>query len=42
MRRRNAGRIVNLASIAGREGNAAMAGNSAAKTGVRTLAYQRP
>ncbi|MDO5604871.1 MAG: SDR family NAD(P)-dependent oxidoreductase [Paracoccus sp. (in: a-proteobacteria)] len=34
MRRHNRGRIVNLASIAGKEGNAAMAAYSAAKAGV--------
>jgi 2-dehydro-3-deoxy-L-rhamnonate dehydrogenase (NAD+) len=37
MRRQNAGRIVNLASIAGKEGNAAMTGYSAAKAGVIAL-----
>jgi 2-dehydro-3-deoxy-L-rhamnonate dehydrogenase (NAD+) len=37
MRKQNAGRIVNLASIAGKEGNAAMTGYSAAKAGVITL-----
>jgi NAD(P)-dependent dehydrogenase (short-subunit alcohol dehydrogenase family) len=37
MRQRNAGRIVNLASIAGKEGNAGMTGYSAAKAGVIAL-----
>ncbi|WP_407180956.1 SDR family oxidoreductase [Bradyrhizobium sp. STM 3562] len=37
MRRQNAGRIVNLASIAGKEGNAGMTGYSAAKAGVIAL-----
>jgi len=37
MRRQNSGRIVNLASIAGKEGNAAMTGYSAAKAGVIAL-----
>jgi 3-oxoacyl-[acyl-carrier protein] reductase len=37
MRKQNAGRIVNLASIAGKEGNATMIGYSAAKAGVITL-----
>ena len=37
MRKQNAGRIVNLASIAGKEGNAAMTGYSAAKAGVIAL-----
>ena len=37
MRERNAGRIVNLASIAGKEGNAGMTGYSAAKAGVIAL-----
>lgn len=37
MRRRNAGRIVNLASIAGKEGNAGMTGYSAAKAAVIAL-----
>lgn len=37
MRRRNTGRIVNLASIAGKEGNAGMTGYSAAKAGVIAL-----
>jgi 2-dehydro-3-deoxy-L-rhamnonate dehydrogenase (NAD+) len=37
MRHRNAGRIVNLASIAGKEGNAGMTGYSAAKAGVIAL-----
>ncbi|HWK47781.1 MAG TPA: SDR family NAD(P)-dependent oxidoreductase [Stellaceae bacterium] len=37
MRRQNAGRIVNLASIAGKEGNAAITGYSAAKAGVIAL-----
>lgn len=37
MRRQNGGRIVNLASIAGKEGNASMAGDAAAKAGVIAL-----
>lgn len=37
MRRRNSGRIVNLASIAGKEGNAGMTGYSAAKAAVIAL-----
>lgn len=37
MRAQNAGRIVNLASIAGKEGNAGMAAYSAAKAGVIAL-----
>lgn len=37
MRQRNAGRIVNLASIAGKEGNAGMTGYSAAKAAVIAL-----
>jgi len=37
MRRQNAGRIVNLASIAGKEGNASMTPYSAAKVGVIAL-----
>lgn len=37
MRKQNAGRIINLASIAGKEGNAAMTGYSAAKAGVIAL-----
>ncbi len=37
MRKQNAGRIVNLASIAGKEGNAKMTGYSAAKAGVIAL-----
>lgn len=37
MRKQNTGRIVNLASIAGKEGNAAMTGYSAAKAGVIAL-----
>jgi 2-dehydro-3-deoxy-L-rhamnonate dehydrogenase (NAD+) len=37
MRQRNSGRIVNLASIAGKEGNAGMTGYSAAKAGVIAL-----
>src|SRR6266571_1668062 len=37
MRKQNAGRIVNLASIAGKEGNATMTGYSAAKAGVIAL-----
>lgn len=37
MRRQNAGRIVNLASIAGKEGNPGMTGYSAAKAGVIAL-----
>ena len=37
MRARNAGRIVNLASIAGKEGNANMTGYSAAKGAVIAL-----
>ncbi|CAN7293696.1 SDR family NAD(P)-dependent oxidoreductase [Bosea sp. LjRoot237] len=37
MRQRNAGRIVNLASIAGKEGNATMTGYSAAKGAVIAL-----
>ncbi|OAF19962.1 SDR family oxidoreductase [Bradyrhizobium neotropicale] len=37
MRRQNAGHIVNLASIAGKEGNAGMTGYSAAKAGVIAL-----
>lgn len=37
MRQRNAGRIINLASIAGKEGNAGMTGYSAAKAGVIAL-----
>ncbi|GGF04195.1 oxidoreductase [Aliidongia dinghuensis] len=37
MRRQNTGRIVNLASIAGKEGNAQMTGYSAAKAGVIAL-----
>jgi 3-oxoacyl-[acyl-carrier protein] reductase len=37
MRRRNAGRIVNLASIAGKEGNASMTAYSAAKGAVIAL-----
>lgn len=37
MRRQNAGRMVNLASIAGKEGNAGMTGYSAAKAGVIAL-----
>ncbi|MCP3460286.1 MULTISPECIES: SDR family NAD(P)-dependent oxidoreductase [unclassified Bradyrhizobium] len=37
MRRQNAGRIVNLASIAGKEGNAGMTGYSSAKAGVIAL-----
>lgn len=37
MRRQNAGRIVNLASIAGKEGNAGMTRYSAAKAGVIAL-----
>lgn len=36
MRRQNAGRIVNLASIAGKEGNASMTPYSAAKGGSRS------
>jgi 3-oxoacyl-[acyl-carrier protein] reductase len=37
MRRQNSGRIVNLASIAGKEGNAGMTGYSAAKAAVIAL-----
>jgi NAD(P)-dependent dehydrogenase (short-subunit alcohol dehydrogenase family) len=37
MRQRNKGRIVNLASIAGKEGNASMTANSAAKGAVIAL-----
>ena len=37
MRKQNVGRIVNLASIAGKEGNAAMTGYSAAKAAVIAL-----
>ena len=37
MRQRNTGRIVNLASIAGKEGNAGMTGYSAAKAAVIAL-----
>lgn len=37
MRRQNTGRIVNLASIAGKEGNAGMTGYSAAKAAVIAL-----
>ncbi len=37
MRKQNAGRIINLASIAGKEGNATMTGYSAAKAGVIAL-----
>ncbi|SPP95988.1 MULTISPECIES: SDR family oxidoreductase [Bradyrhizobium] len=37
MRQQNGGRIVNLASIAGKEGNASMTGYSAAKAGVIAL-----